>query len=106
MKSRLFIILVFAITSGLLGLGCRRPVSPYPSEYEEYSRTADGKPICPKCGRSDKIVQYKYGKDARCGPDQIPAGCCVGPDSADYRCDHCRTNFGITEGAYHVGRRR
>jgi hypothetical protein len=70
---------------------------PYPvAEYEDYSRTADGKPICPRCGRSDDVVQYRYGLKADCPPGTVGAGCVVGPDSADFRCNHCRTNFGIT----------
>jgi hypothetical protein len=107
MKSSLLFILVAVATSGLLCLGCEQTKKPYPvAEYEDYSRTADGKPICPKCRRSDKVVQYRYGKDAKLSPGQVGAGCCVGPDSADFRCDHCSTNFGITDSAYTIGSRQ
>lgn len=106
MKFGLSVVLTFVVLSGLLCLGCSRARSPNHTEYEDYSRTADDKPICPKCSRSDKIFQYVYGKDAQCGSGQVGAGCCVGPDSADYLCDHCTTNFGITELAYTVGGRK
>jgi hypothetical protein len=67
------------------------------TEYERFETTADGKPICPRCERSDKVLKYLYGLRREAPPEgMIGGGCSIGPKSPEYHCSHCDTRFGIT----------
>lgn len=71
---------------------------PWPvTEHKSYERTAAGEPICPKCGRSDAALKYLYGLRREAAPaGTVNGGCCVGPDSPEFRCGHCGATFGVT----------
>lgn len=67
------------------------------TEYERFESTVEGKPICPKCGHSDKVLQFLYGLRRGALPEGTTSGgCVVGPKSPEYRCGHCDARFGIT----------
>jgi hypothetical protein len=102
----LAVVVVLVVGLGAVYWVPRKSEKPYPvAEYEEYERTADGKPICPRCGRTDDVVRYRYGLRATIGPGEVGAGCVVGSDCADFRCNHCGTNFGLSEMAVEARKR-
>ena len=76
--------------------GPKHPANLTATEYERFESTPDGKPICPKCGRSDKVLKYLYGLHGDPPPEGvIGGGCAIGPKSPEYLCGHCDTRFGI-----------
>jgi hypothetical protein len=105
MRGLFVVFLVLAVLGlGLAGaayLVTREPDAPSNSppvtEYRQFEKTADGKPICPKCGRSDKVLRYLYGLTREAAPEGMTSGgCVIGPDSPEHRCAHCGAKFGIT----------
>ena len=104
MRGLFYFLLVFLTFWSVLGAVAylvtwerEPPSNPRPvTEYEQFAKTADGKPICPKCGRSDKVRQYLYGLLREDPPEGMVWGCCtVHEDSPEYRCGHCGTKFGL-----------
>jgi hypothetical protein len=81
----------------LTSLADTKPISVAPiTEYEHFERAADGKPICPKCGRSDHVLVYLYGLRREPPPEGMSlGGCTLGPKSPKYRCRNCNASFGI-----------
>jgi hypothetical protein len=62
-------------------------------DIENYICTADGKPICPHCGKTEEIREYLYGLVRDVPPGRI-YGCVISEDSPRYKCLNCETRFG------------
>jgi len=101
----LILVLGLLVASGLCALheACylpslftSQPKQLFPiAEFKDFERTADGKPICPRCGRTKHVRQYQYGLTREAGPEgTVSGGCGVGPESPEYKCLRCGTNFG------------
>jgi hypothetical protein len=56
----------------------------------DYRHDTEGNPICPHCGRTDKITAYSYGLRR----DGSASNCVIGPNSPRYKCEACGTSFG------------
>jgi hypothetical protein len=100
----LFVLFLLLCVSALWGgvyvlvrVPARENLPPGPTQYEHFERTADGKPMCPKCGRSDRMLRYQYGLTREALPEGTTnGGCAVAPNSPEYKCGHCDARFGIT----------
>jgi hypothetical protein len=67
------------------------------TEFKHFERAVDGKPICPRCGRSNHILKYQYGLTREASPEGMTSGgCAVSPESPEYLCTRCKTKFGVT----------
>jgi hypothetical protein len=81
----------------LPSFGHRHPDNLPRTEYEHFDVTKEGKPICPRCGKSDEVLKYQYGLTREAPPKgMIGGGCGIGPESPEYHCGHCDAGFGIT----------
>ncbi|QEG27991.1 hypothetical protein GobsT_27590 [Gemmata obscuriglobus] len=91
-------VLVVAVLLAPLGCSNRtEPSGPLETDYEHYEQTPEGKPICPKCGRSDQVRAYLYGLTRGERPEgTVGGGCVVTALSPAFRCGHCEARFGVT----------